>query len=182
MTMPTVNNGRQVYAKVDELDKLWAAFDDAEARSLFRLAYFTGPRWRAELLPRKPTDIERNGNEIWLNLGETKNGTPRMKWVHPDAHKDLEALPFTRRDRAFYEAFRRAREAIGRPDLNPHDLRHSLASNIVSRGGSLQDVQAALHHDSVISSKRYAHLYPERLREVLKNAHKQPKKKRTETV
>lgn len=168
MTMPTVNNGRQVYAKSGELEQFWAAFTDLEARALYRLAYYLGPRWRAELLPRQPSDIERNGRDVWLNLGVTKNGTPRMKWVHPDVRADLAYLPFTRKDRAYYEAFWKAKIAIGRPDLKPHDLRHSLASNIISRGGTLQDVQAALHHDSVISSKRYAHLYPERLKQVLR--------------
>ena len=168
MTMPTVNNGRQVYAKSGQLQSLWAAFDDPEARALFRLAYYCGTRWRAELLPRQPEDIERNGKDVWLNLGTTKNGTPRMKWVHPEARADLDYLPFTKGDNAFYKAFRKARGAIGRENLNPHDLRHSLASNIVSRGGSLQDVQAALHHDSLISSQRYSHLYPERLKQVLR--------------
>lgn len=184
MTMPTVNNGRQVYAKSGQLESLWAAFEDHEARALFRLAYFCGPRWRAELLPRVPEDVERNGRDVWLNLGKTKNGTPRMKWVHPDARPDLDYLPFTRGDSAYYRAFRKAREVIGMENLNPHDLRHSLASNIVSRGGSLQDVQAALHHDSMISSQRYAHLYPERLKQVLmgvgvhKNAHSKTKKRK----
>lgn len=184
MIMPTVNNERQVYAKAPQLEKLWAAFDDPEARALFRLAYYCGPRWRAELLPRVPEDVEKNGRDVWLNLGITKNGTPRMKWVHPDARPDLTWLPFQRADTAYYRAFGRARDAIGRPDLKPHDLRHSLASNIISRGGTLQDVQGALHHDSLVSSKRYAHLYPERLKAVLKglgvkkNAHSRAAQKK----
>ena len=61
----------------------------------------------------------------------------------------------------YYKAYRAARKAAGRPDLRPHDLRHSLAFQIIFSGGTLSDVQAALHHKSVIASNRYAHLYPQ---------------------
>jgi len=40
---------------------------------------------------------------------------------------------------------------------------------ILGRGGTLTDVQGALDHLSVVSSRRYAHLYPERLRSILLN-------------
>jgi len=63
--------------------------------------------------------------------------------------------------------FEIARKARKLQHVRAHDLRHSLASDIISRGGTLSDVQAALHHDSLISAKRYAHLYPERVRDVL---------------
>jgi site-specific recombinase XerD len=60
-----------------------------------------------------------------------------------------------------------ATAAIGMPQLHPHGLRHSLASEIVSRGDSLVDAQEALHHDAMVSSRRCAHLYPERMKAVL---------------
>lgn len=168
MTLPKVSNGRQVYAKHPALEALWAAFDDPEARALFRIAYYCGLRWRAELLPRQPGDVEKVGRDVWLNLGLTKNGSPRMKWVHPAARADLAYLPFTRGDSAFYAAFWKAREAVGMEDFKPHDQRHSLASHILSGGNTLADVQEALHQDSAVSAKRYAHLYRERLKSVLK--------------
>jgi site-specific recombinase XerD len=102
-----------------------------------------------------------------------------MKPVHPAIMEDLKRLPFTRHPRTYYAAFERARERAGMPWLVAHDLRHSLASDIISRGGTLPDVQGALHHDSVQSAKRYAHLYPERLRAVLmavKGQHTKAKK------
>lgn len=178
MTMPTVNNERQIYAKTPQLESLWAAFEDAEARAVFRLAYYCGVRWRVGMLTRTQDDIERNGKDVWINFGRGKNDTERMKWVHPDAHADLAYIPFKKSNRALYAHFEKAREAIGRPELVAHDLRHSLASNIISKGGTLPDVQGALDHLSVVSSKRYAHLYPERLKKVLENAHSTPKNTR----
>lgn len=167
MSLPTVRNERQVYARLPQLKALWKAFEDADARALFRLAFYCGLRWRAELLPRTAADVRRNGDDVWLYLGRTKSGAERMKWVHQDARADLRYLPFPREATAYYARFRAARAAIGRPDLNPHDLRHSLASVIVSDGGTLTDVQEALHHESMQSSRRYAHLYPERMKAVL---------------
>lgn len=184
VALPSVSNERQVYKRIPELKRLWLAFDDPEARALYRIAFYMGARWQAEIHPRKPEDVKRNGRHLWLQLGVTKNGTPRMKPVHPAIVADLKFLPFRRHPRTYYAAFERARERVGTPEFVAHDQRHSLASDIVSRGGTLQDVQAALHHDSVQSAKRYAHLYPERLRSVIlavpggqKNAHRRKLKK-----
>ncbi len=167
MSMPTVRNERQVYARLPQLKALWKELKDPDARAIFRLAFYCGLRWRAELLPRTAADVRRNGDDVWLYLGKTKSGAERMKWVHPEARGDLRHLPFARGYAAYYTRFREARAAIGRTDLNPHDLRHSLASVIVSDGGTLTDVQEALHHESIQSSRRYAHLYPERMKTVL---------------
>lgn len=167
MTMPTVRNERQVYARMPQLRALWRELKDADARALFRLAFYCGLRWRAELLTRTVEDIRRNGEDVWLYLGKTKSGQERMKWVHKAARADLRHLPFPREATAYYARFREARAAIGMPQLNPHDLRHSLASIIVSEGGTLQDAKEALHHESLQSTQRYSHLYPERMKAVL---------------
>lgn len=167
MVLPTVDNERQVYAKLPDLNRLWQAFKDPEARSVFRMAFYLGVRWRADLLPRVPADIEHRNGEAWLKIGLTKNGTPRMVPIHPAITEDLKRLPIQQTDRELYDHWWEATEAIGRPDLRPHDLRHSLASEIISRGGSLEDVRGALHHKSLQASRRYSHIYPERVRSVM---------------
>jgi len=168
MSMPEVNNGRQVYAKLPELNALWAAFTDDEARALFKMVFYMGLRWRAELLTRRPEHIIKNGADVWLEIGLTKNGEPTMKYVHPAARPCLKFIPFQWSDRWFYARWHAATAAIGRPDLNPHDLRHSLASEVLSRpGGNLDQVRAALHHKSLQAAQRYAHLYPERMKQIL---------------
>lgn len=182
MIVPVPQNQRQTYARMPELDRLWAAFDDPEARALFRLAFHCGLRWRAELLTRTEEHITKNGRDVWLEIGTTKNGSPVMKPVHPEAHDDLKWIPWSRGDSAFYAAWHKAVAAIGRPDLRPHDLRHSLASAVASTpGGTLDDVRAALHHKSLQAADRYTHLYPEAAKRILfgvgKRLHTSRKKK-----
>jgi len=46
-----------------------------------------------------------------------------------------------------------------------HDLRHSFASALVNRGVSIYEVQYLLGHSSLNTTKRFAHLSPERLRQ-----------------
>jgi len=157
-----------VYVTVKDLNRLLREFDDPEARALTRMAFYTGLRWIAELLPRRPEDVKRVGRQVWLEAGITKNGTPRMVPVHPAILKDLKRLPFQRHWRDYYAAFERARKKAKLPGLRMHDLRHSLASAIISGGGTLSDVQAALHHQDAASAKRYSHLYPDRLRAVMR--------------
>lgn len=167
MELPAPNNERHVYLRVREVNALLAKFEDKESAALFRLAFYTGLRWIAELLPRQKVDIKRLHGEVWLDVGETKNGSRRMVPIHPAAVACLRYLPFQRSDRTYYRAFQAARAAAGMEHVHAHDLRHSLASEIISTGGTLADVQAALAHRSVASAKRYAHLYPERMRAVM---------------
>ena len=167
MIVPQAHDERHIYLKLPELKRLLAAFDDKEAAALARMAFYTGLRWVSELLPLDQSSIRRLKRQRWLYVGETKNGTPRMVPVHPAIAADLKRLPFTRPWREYYAAFESARKRAGLAHVRMHDLRHSLASEIISRGGTLADVQAALHHKSVVSSRRYAHLYPERLRHIM---------------
>lgn len=166
MTLPVPDNERQLYLDGPALAKLWRKFDDPEARDLFQLAFYTGLRWISELLPRQPADVVRDRG-AWLKVPTTKNKAPRMVPIIEDAAPLLKRLPFTQCRRYYYNAFMRAREAAGCPAIVAHDLRHSLASAIISGQGNLSDVGAALGHKNLNSSRRYAHLYPGHLREVL---------------
>jgi integrase len=170
--LPIVRNERQVYAKVPELDAFWKALrklddGDRQAEAAFTLAFYCGLRWLKELLTRRSEDIVRNRRDVWLDLGVTKSGEPVRKWVHPKARWALKYIPFTHGATYFYTRWRKAAEAIGRPDLRPHDLRHSLASDVVSRGGTPHDIMAALHDRTLKSVERYSHLYPDHTRKVL---------------
>ena len=85
----------------------------------------------------------------------------QMQWA-------LAHIPISITAASVRKHFLRAKHAIKRPELRPHDLRHSVASWIVSNGGSLSDVQHWLGHASYASSARYAHLSPARLLEIAK--------------
>lgn len=171
MEMPVVDNIRDIQHTRKDLNKLWAEFDDDEARALFQLAFAHGLRWRSELLPRKPEDVVRNGG-IWLIVPTTKNKKPRMIPIVPGTEPLLKYLPFERHDRTYYAAFERARARASMDETVAHDLRHVLASTIINGQGTLADVGAALGHTSLQASHRYAHLYPSHLRRILNTAAK----------
>jgi integrase len=166
MAMPSVRNRREVYLTVDQVLAV-AATCPPDTAAVVRLSFFCGLRWLSELIPRTQDDVVRVDGDTWLRVGKTKTGRPRMVPVHPDVVGDLAHLPVRRNTREMYEEFRVAAAAQGLAGTRMHDLRHSLASAIISEGGTLSDVQGALHHESVQSSARYAHLYPERLKAVL---------------
>lgn len=52
----------------------------------------------------------------------------------------------------------RIRAAAGLPGLRIHDLRHTFASLLVSRGASLEMIAKLLGHAQVQTTQRYAHL------------------------
>lgn len=51
--------------------------------------------------------------------------------------------------------------------MNFHALRHSFASQLVSAGRTLKEVQELLGHTSIHTTMRYAHLSPDRMREAV---------------
>lgn len=167
MEIPKPNNRRDVQLPAQRIHELLLAIEDTEARALFTLAFRTGSRWIKGIHPRRPGDVSRVGRDVWLRIGITKNGTPRMKWVHPDARWALRHLPFKHGPEYYYDRFCAARAAVGLPDTWAHDMRHVLATDIVNRGGSLPDVSAALDHLSLASSERYAHITPPHVKRAL---------------
>ena len=60
-------------------------------------------------------------------------------------------------ERAFKAALDRAKIE----DFKFHDLRHTFASHVIMRGGSLKDVQELLGHKTMAMTLRYAHLSQE---------------------
>lgn len=174
MELPAVHNARDVQTPVKRLRQLLEAINDRETRALYTLAFRIGSRWISGVHRRKPEDIVRSGADVWLRIGITKNGQPRMKWVHPDARWALRYIPFRHSPTYYYDRFRAARAAVGLDSLpgglqglRAHDMRHIVATDILKRQGSLGDVGAALDHESYAASARYAHIVPEHIKRVL---------------
>lgn len=167
MRLPAANNARHIYLVAGELERLMAAMEP-EDRALWTLAFYTGLRWRSDLLRLEPGAVVRQGRAAWLDLGIAKTGVRHMVPVHPAARWALAYLPFRRSDSAYYEAFWAARDTAGLRHVRPHDLRHSFASALLSGGATLAEVGVALAHQSLASTRRYTHLYPARLVETVK--------------
>ena len=62
-----------------------------------------------------------------------------------------------------------------------HDLRHTVASRLRMRGTPLEDIADLLGHKSLAMTKRYAHLGPSRLHEVVARLMEAPPKSGTES-
>ncbi len=167
MALPRVQNARHVYLRAEEVNALLSVCSP-DLQAIVRLAFYTGLRWVSELMPRQPEDVIKAGRDWWLRVPDTKNGTPFMVAIHPACRKDVGRFPFRHHWRTYYAEFETAREAIGRPDLHMHDLRHSLASVLISGGATLAEVGKALNHKTAQSTARYAHVYPERVAQLVK--------------
>lgn len=57
----------------------------------------------------------------------------------------------------FHRWFTAAREAAGRPDLRPHDLRHTGAVLAAQTGATLAELMSRLGHSTVAAALRYQH-------------------------
>ena len=62
-------------------------------------------------------------------------------------------------------AFRGVVKLVRIENFHFHDLRHTFATRLVQAGIDLYKVQCLLGHKSPIMTQRYAHHYPESLRE-----------------
>src|SRR6185503_9339821 len=62
-------------------------------------------------------------------------------------------------------ALRPATRKAGLQDFHFHDLRHTFATRLVQSGVDLYKVQRLLGHKSPTMTQRYAHHYPESLRD-----------------
>ena len=61
----------------------------------------------------------------------------------------------TGRIKSIDRTFQTARERIGRPDVRFHDLRHSIATYLVSHGTPLSVVSELLGHSDIATTMRY---------------------------
>lgn len=167
MELPVPKNERHYYAEGHEFKRLLSKVKSRHVRDMLTIAFYTGLRWRSNILTLTREQVIRRAGRVWLSIPDTKNDAPLMVPVHPAAQNALRSIPFSQDQHTYYEEFRAARAAIGRPELVPHDLRHSLASLLISGGSTLSEVGAVLGHKAVQSTKRYAHLYPARVAEVV---------------
>lgn len=69
----------------------------------------------------------------------------------------------------FRYSFARAAEAIGKPEVTPHGLRHSAATVFAQRGFTLADHMAVMGHTSAAMSARYTHSTASRVRELVRD-------------
>jgi len=162
-----VSNQRIRYLTEEEIERLLE--ECKPKKHLFRVvncAINTGMR-RGEILSLKWGQI-RNG---FIYLAKTKTKNPREIPINDDLAQMFKEIRkeqgLSSRDVFLYNSrvvqkvhkgFRAALERAKIEDFKFHDLRHTFASHVIMRGGSLKDVQELLGHKTMTMTLRYAHL------------------------
>jgi site-specific recombinase XerD len=108
----------------------------------------------------------------WLDLRED-NWRPvftRFSGKKPDLLADGEEMRLTTRSvQRFVDRYsRRAHLPV---KLSPHGIRHSFATDLLSNGAGLRDVQEMLGHKNIATTQIYTHVTQPQLRKVHKQHH-----------
>lgn len=145
---------REFYLTHEEVEQLLDAVPNEEARKVIHIAAFTGLR-KGELLSLKA----ENWEPPYIVLGsKTKGGRPRSVPVIEELHP-LMTLPFKIEIEELRGSFERAREAIQRPDIRFHDLRHTYASWLAKNPDvPLTTIRDILGHSNLAVTSKYSHL------------------------
>lgn len=150
VTVPKVNNERQVYTDRPFMLLIARATACWETRAMIRIGFYSGMRV-AEIR----RCVVENG---MFKLPDTKNGDPRWIPIHPRLRCLLHYLPFTWARSTMDGRWRDARRAVAMDHLHFHDLRHTTASEMANAGVDLYTIGAVLGHKSAQSTKRYSHM------------------------
>ena len=174
--MYEANNARERYLTAEETQRLKVALvrsDNTQLQYIVPLLLMTGARKR-ELLEAQweHFDLERRSWRIPMS----KSGKARYVPLSTTVLEVLAQLPRwpgcpylvpnPKSREPFVSVFcswNTARKYAGLPEVRMHDLRHSMASNMVNSGRSIYEVAKVLGHTQLKTSQRYSHLSQETL-------------------
>lgn len=168
------NNKRMRFLAEDEIKGLLDVCNEP-LRDIVECTLNTGMR-KGEILGLKWDQI-RNG---FIYLEETKTKEPRQipvndtldilfKRIRRKQHL-TSMYVFTYRGKrvdSVKTSFNSAVKRAGIVDFRFHDLRHTFASQLLMKGGTLKDVQELLGHKTMTMTLRYAHLTQEHKRKAV---------------
>ena len=135
-----------------------------------RLGEILSLTWNGVDLFRKTATVfeSKNGERRTVPLNQTVMAllTEKAKVRHIKTALVFPSLAGTRLDpNHLRRALRPAMAKAGIVDCHFHDLRHTFATRLVQAGVDLYKVQRLLGHKSPLMTQRYAHHYPESLRD-----------------
>jgi integrase len=163
----------------DEVTQLLRVVGDPFERALLVFAFDTGAR-SGEQIAITWGDIDWFNNHVVFRrassrgvVGPTKDGEERRVPMTPRLAEALKAIRHLKGDLVFTQPdgepldpwrLRRLLDRVcrraGLRRIRRHDCRHSFASQLVTSGVPLPQVQAWLGHSTIHMTMRYAHLAP----------------------
>lgn len=165
----------------EESAALFAATVDDTELALLLFAVHTGARWGEQRAiewgdidwANRIVTIRRSMPHNTKKVAPTKSGRERRVPISATLFQALKAIQgihgliFKRRRDggpltlyAVRERLERALTKAGLRKIRWHDLRHSFASQLVSAGVPIIQVQAWLGHKTIVTTERYSHLTP----------------------
>lgn len=145
---------REVYLTRAEVDALLSHVENETAKKVILIAAYTGLR-KSEILKLQAS----NWKPPYLVLSnDTKSkkarSLPVVEVLHPLMTPPFEISPYELR-----KAFEGARDAMQRPDIRFHDLRHTFASWLAKDPSiPLTVIRDTLGHSSILVTNKYIHL------------------------
>jgi len=177
VSMERENNTRDRWLTLDEEQRL-VTMAPSWLQELIVFAIHTGMRmgeilalaWNGVDLFRRTLTVfkSKNGERRTLPLNQTVLGLLTRKYAVRSLTVDLVFHSQTQTPLDpdnLRRAFRIAITKATIVDLHFHDLRHTFATRLVQAGVDLYKVQRLLGHKSPMMTQRYAHHYPESLRD-----------------
>lgn len=164
VTLLPENNARETYLSVEQVRELADAASQT-VRAVIWVALLTGCR-RKEVLSIAKADI--GADAVLIRSANTKTQKTRTVPIFPALRPWLAQLPVPINYEGVKSGFRRAREAIGRPDVQFRDLRRSCGMLLLSLDVPLDVIRDVLGHASIkTTEKHYAHAIVTRQRAAL---------------
>jgi len=170
------NNARERFLTLEETQRLRVAIaesDNTQLQYIVPMLLLSGMR-KQELLRAQWQNVDTE-RRTW-KIPTTKTGKARHVPISLALLAILQSLPRWK-DCPYvvpnpktklpyisvFASWNTARKAAGLPEVRMHDLRHSMASNMVNSGRSIYEVAKVLGHTQLKTSQRYSHLSQETL-------------------
>lgn len=130
-----------------------------EHRLAFKLGFLSGLRI-SEIINLRYEDINRDRKLIFIRQGKGKKDryTPLPPMLQ---EKELKSLPLKIGIRALQISFKNKCKKYLNRDLHFHNLRHSFATNLLSKGIPITEVQMWLGHSRLDTTSVYLKVSPE---------------------
>jgi len=150
----------------EDFSKLLKATNTPTHKLAFKLAFLCGLRI-SEIIKLQPEDFDKERRLIFIRQG--KGGKDRyvpypIKFI---SDKEVRLIPLyyksvTSGSRSLEISFKdKCKTALGRTDLHFHNLRHSFATNLLSKGIPVTEVQFWLGHSRLQTTSIYLKVSPD---------------------